>query len=559
MVNKKKNFIMPLALAVSLIFGPRVNSLTVANLYPLPQKIDVLANTQIIIDFNEAVDITTVDNISFRVFGHWSGPASGSFSFENFNQKIRFIPDDQFFAGELITVNLSRNITDSAGDSLTGGYCFSFWIKTAPGTLDLTLTQIIPIRLDGESQIQSYGSYGGDLNGDGWSDLAIPNEISNDIRVFLNDKTGNYTSFAITPIPGGDSPSTNDGGDFNNDGIIDYAVGNGHNDQLTCLIGVGNGGFLGAQNYTAASSVRGLAILDLNSDGYDDIITANRLAGNISIFINRKDGTFNPAVNIDAGGSSETSCVAADANNDGFTDLFVGAYSSNEIILLLGDGNGNLTFSSKTACGGTPWMLAVGDVNGDGNVDVVCANSFSSNAGVLFGDGEGGLLPRVTYPTGFFALAIDLGDIDGDGDLDMVTSNYSSATWTIYENNGSGVFINPRTLNSSRSGSCATLHDRDNDGDLDLAGIDEIDDLLFIFTNYVSCCDLPGDFDNNNKIDIVDLTSHVSYMFKEGIPPGCFEESDFDGNCELNIVDLTNRVNYMFKDSEVAPICSECL
>ncbi|MCZ6776624.1 MAG: T9SS type A sorting domain-containing protein, partial [Ignavibacteria bacterium] len=30
---------------------------------------------------------------------------------------------------------------------------------------------------------------------------------------------------------------------------------------------------------------------------------------------------------------------------------------------------------------------------------------------------------------------------------------------------------------------CATLHDRDNDGDLDMTGIDEIDDLIFLFDN----------------------------------------------------------------------------
>jgi hypothetical protein len=128
-------------------------------------------------------------------------------------------------------------------------------------------------------------------------------------------------------------------------------------------------------------------------------------------------------------------------------------------------------------------MLATGDVNGDGNADVVSSNSFSNNAAVVLGDGKGGLMPAVTYPVGSFSLAIDLGDIDGDGDLDLVTSNYGTADWSIYENDGTGTYMNRRTLDASSAGSCATLHDRDNDGDLDITGIDEIDDLIFIFEN----------------------------------------------------------------------------
>jgi hypothetical protein len=128
-------------------------------------------------------------------------------------------------------------------------------------------------------------------------------------------------------------------------------------------------------------------------------------------------------------------------------------------------------------------MIAAGDVNGDGNADVVSANSFADNAAVVLGDGMGGLAEAVTYPTGGFPLAIDIGDLDGDGDLDFVTSNYSGADWTIYENAGDGTFGNRKSLPADRAGSCATLHDRDRDGDLDMTGIDELTDLLFLFTN----------------------------------------------------------------------------
>ncbi|MDH4068920.1 MAG: T9SS type A sorting domain-containing protein, partial [Ignavibacteria bacterium] len=214
---------------------------------------------------------------------------------------------------------------------------------------------------------------------------------------------------------------------------------------------------------------------------------------------NNGDGTLQPRVTMEGNGSQETALVAADANEDGILDLFLGAHGSGEMIILLGDGDGGLVFSSKLSAGGSPWMIAAGDVNGDGHVDVVSANSFANNAAVILGDGMGGMLPAVTYPTGNFCLAIDLGDIDGDGDLDMMTSNYSSGTWTIYENDGTGVFINPRTVDATSAGSCATLHDRDNDGDLDITGIDEVSDQIFIFENDAATSvavsdDLPGEF-----------------------------------------------------------------
>jgi hypothetical protein len=78
---------------------------------------------------------------------------------------------------------------------------------------------------------------------------------------------------------------------------------------------------------------------------------------------------------------------------------------------------------------------------------------------------------------------VDLGDVDGDLDLDIVTSNFSGANFTLYENDGTGVFINRNDLPSNQAGSCAVFHDRDNDGDMDMTGIDELQDLLILFTN----------------------------------------------------------------------------
>jgi len=423
--------------------GPQVVAVT-----PDPQSMTADVLTDITVHFDSAIDSSTVNASTFMISGRWSGIPSGTFTLENDDLLVRFTPAEPFSAGEWVTVSISKGVMAATGDSMDLGYAWNFWTASSPGTIDQTLLEIIEVREPGEPHIQTYGAHAADLNNDGWTDLTLPNEISDDIRVFLNTGSGGYEDFAVHPVPNGDFASTNEAVDLDGDGDFDFVVGNGGNNQLCVFIGDGNGGFESATSYTAGNSVRGVAALDLDGDGDMDIVTANRSASNLSIFYNNGDGTLQPSITMDGQGSQETACAAADANKDGILDLFVGAHGSNEMILFLGDGNGGLNFSSKVSAGGNPWMIAVGDVDLDGNVDVVTANSFANNAGVIFGDGEGGMSAPVTYSVGNFSLAIDLGDLDGDGDLDLVTSNYSSGDWTLYENAGESVclLLDPNVL-----------------------------------------------------------------------------------------------------------------
>lgn len=456
----------------------------VVSVSPSSQSLIAPRNTDITVSFSTALDPASVNASTVRVFGRWTGVVAGTFSLENGNSRIRFTPSSLLAAGDMILVTVSRGIKDQSGDSLAKGYSWLFWIGTAPGNLNYAEVGRIPVRRPGEGHIQTYGAHGVDLNKDGFSDFFVPNENTNDSRVFLNNGLGTYASFTVHPMPGASRPSTNDAADFNFDGNPDIAVGSSSGDTVTVFLGNGAGGFLSITNYRAAGGVRGLTVGDIDGDGDADIVTANRSGNNIAILLNNGNGTFAPRTLMEANGNQETGCAFADANNDGVLDLFVAAYASSEMILLLGNGNGGFTYSTKVSTGGNgPWMIAVGDMNGDGNVDVVSANSGGNNCAVIFGNGAGGLSPATTYATGSFPIAIDLGDIDGDGDLDLVTSNYSGRNWSVYENNGSGVLVNRRTLAASLAGSCATLHDRDNDGDLDMTGIDEESDEIFLFEN----------------------------------------------------------------------------
>ncbi len=452
---------------------------------PFSQTIINAPNAPILITFDQPVNEATVTANTFKVFGRWSGPMDGIISFNTSSTGVKFTPIRDFFYGEWVTVRLTSGIQNMVGLPLTNGYGFNYWTKSLPASLDLVFGEQINMRLPGEGAITLYGAYAGDINNDEFSDLVVITEDSDDIRVLFNDGSNSFDPFIIIEMPNGQGPSTNEGADFNHDGLIDMAIGSTYSDNVSVLMGNVTTIFDEEVNYQTGMGVRGLAIADFNGDGWDDIATANRAASTISILINDGTGVFEPPVNFDTGFDGETSIAATDINDDGFVDLLVAIHNSNRLVSLLNDGTGNFEVFDSVSVGAGPWMMTIGDVNGDGFVDVATSNRFTDNVSIVRTDGFGGLELNSSYFVGDFPAAIDLGDIDGDGDLDFISSVVGESHYVLMENDGSGSFVNPRIYPSPAGGgaACATIHDRNNDGAMDISLIDEAVDVVILYNN----------------------------------------------------------------------------
>jgi VCBS repeat protein/Big-like domain-containing protein len=446
--------------------------LVVVDQAPAKHALGVSQASAVSLTFNRPIRAESVDDLSLRVFGRWSGVHTGTVQLSTSGRVLRFTPASPFSPGENVSVTLSRAVVGVFGERMERGFAWSFWTdsRTASGSYTLTTT-LFP----GNTP---YGVHGGDLDDDGDLDLAVPNEDSSDVSVYLNQGGGTFGAEATYAV--GFHCSANAAGDFDLDGDVDLVIANIENDDLSVLRGVGNGTFLPQVRYTAGTEPRGVAVLDADGDGDTDFVSANRVSSDLSLFRNDGTGAFASEVRFDGGLNRETGVAATDMDNDGTIDLVVIGYSSHNAIVLRGDGLGGYQALTPRIIGSNPWKLAVGDLNADGFDDVVAACSGANQAGVVMGNGLGGLSAATTYMTGSFPIAIELGDLNGDESLDLGVSCFG-ADFDLYRNNGNGVFGNHTVLPAPTAGSCMTLHDRDGDGDIDVTAVDELADRVLLF------------------------------------------------------------------------------
>src|SRR5262249_14541039 len=73
----------------------------------------------------------------------------------------------------------------------------------------------------------------GDFNGDNVPDLAVANAHDNNVTVLLGNGDGTFRTGAAVPV--GSSPQAVGVGDFNGDGKLDLAVANTNDDTVSVL------------------------------------------------------------------------------------------------------------------------------------------------------------------------------------------------------------------------------------------------------------------------------------------------------------------------------------
>jgi hypothetical protein len=284
----------------------------------------------------------------------------------------------------------------------------------------------------------------GDFNRDGKLDIAAV--AGNYLSVLLGNGDGtfqapvNYPGVFYSVVVA----------DFNNDGNLDLVV-LPDSETVSVFLGNGDGTFQPPKSSSIASPASFVAVGNFNGDHNMDIVVIDNPY--ISVLLGNGDGTFQPPID-NSSSVGVHQLVVGDFSNDHRLDVAGVGYfgGSQNLWMLLGNGDGTLQPALKYPLVNTPGSVATADFNHDGNLDLVVGTYLGNGVTVLLGKGDGSFRPGVIYATTGEGGNVGVQDFNGDGIPDIVATDGVPIGLDEFLGSGDGTFRSPQFVSAPAPG-----------------------------------------------------------------------------------------------------------
>lgn len=339
-----------------------------------------------------------------------------------------------------------------------------------------------------------------DVNGDGRDDLVYSSSTTSGAGVWMvmfANTAGGYEP--PTPTHTNTNYSSATPIDYNADGLDDLLVHNSGN-TWSVMLGTATGfatPFDTGAPVTATGKGTNVRALDINGDGYEDLVWADLfgMAGGDAIRYRLREpagaGTFSATVSNLVGPMAANVMMVGDVfgpagqarrlrkpdfNGDGQDDL---AYQKIRRVWIDGPNIWQVHYSIHTRClGGTdtdiplgtqllaPVSPYFGDFNADGRTDLLYDND-NGIWNVRFSTGTSFTAPAFGPSYGGYGMRYALVDWDSDGYDDILAAKAATNQWDLSRATGEGFAAMASTGYSSAGSSNVTVMDMNGDGLID--------------------------------------------------------------------------------------------
>ncbi len=163
-----------------------------------------------------------------------------------------------------------------------------------------------------------------DFNGDGISDLAIVNQVTNNVTVLKGNGDGTFTEFSKSPLAVGKFPVAIATGTLSGSTGPGLVVVNQDDNTASVFLGVGDGTFnVSSQSPLATGATpTGVVIGNFLQQASSGIAISNTAAGTVRVYLDLGNGLYSAALEP-AAGTNPGAIVSSNFTNSTFPDLVV--------------------------------------------------------------------------------------------------------------------------------------------------------------------------------------------------------------------------------------------